>query len=227
MSGRKRSRKSSGGSGPQSASASAIQVSAAAPPAIVRRFPNFLSGRTDTITLSPKEGEQRALVAQALGVIMSDHYFVWSVHSFAYCKALHMLLGSPCTSYAFLRHEPDIDLDGIGFTRHDLFDGLDQTMLLQRDARGRFKRTCGGGKHVSNASSAAAEGKHVCTASCAALASVGGSSMVSWLVRALLTGKNFPRDVQGHIHQPTSARGCKEVFERRLWGMQKRIKVFF
>ena len=223
MSVRKRSRKSSGGS----ASASAVEVSAAAPPAIVRRFPNFLSGRTDTITLSPKIDEQRALVAQALGVIMSDHYFVWSVHSFAHRKALHMLLGSPCTSYAFLRYEPDIDLDGIGFTRDDLFDGLDQTMLLQRDARGRFQRTCGGGKHVSMASSAATEGKHVRMASSAALASVGGSSMVSWLVCALLTGKNFPRDVQGHIHQPTSARGCKEVFERRLWGMRKRIKVSF
>ena len=138
-----------------------------------------------------------------------------------------MLLGSPCTSYAFLRHEPDIDLDGIGFTRDDLFDGLDQTMLLQRDARGRFQRTCGGGKHVSMASSAATEGKHVRMASSAALASVGGGSMVSWLVRSLLTGKNFPRDVQGHIHQPTSARGCKEVFERRLWGLRKRIKVIF
>ena len=177
--------------------------------------------------LSPKIVEQRALVAQALGAIMSDHFFVWSVHSLAHRQALHILLGSPCTSYAFLQHEPDIDLDGIGFTHHELFVGLDQTMLLQRDARGRFKRTCGGGKHVSNASSAAAEGKHVCAASCAALASVGGSSMVSWLVRALLTGKNFPRDVQRRIHQPTSARGCKEVFERRLWGMQKRIKVFF
>jgi hypothetical protein len=47
-----------------------------------------------------------------------------------------MLLGSPRTSCAFLRHQPDIDLDGIDFTRHELFAGLDQKALWQRDATG-------------------------------------------------------------------------------------------
>ncbi len=84
----------------------------------------------------------------------------------------------------------------------------------QRDARGQLKRTYVGGRPVLMASSAA-------------LASVGGSSIVSWLVRALLTGKNFPRDVQRRIHLPTAVRGCKEVLARRLWGMCRRVKVIF
>ena len=156
--------------------------------------------------------EQRALIAQALGVIMTDQYFVWILHFLAYRNALRMLLGSPCTSYSFLRHEPDINLDGIDFTRHELFGWLDQKVLWQRDERGQMKRSYVGGRPVRMATSAA-------------LASIGGSSMVSRLVCALVTGKNFPRDVQDHIHQPTAVRGCKEVLARRLWGMCRRIKV--
>ena len=176
----------------------------------------MLSGRMDAITLSPQLQlhEQRALVAQALGVIMCDQYFVWILHSLAYREALLVLLGSPRPSFAFVRREPNIDLDGIFFTRRELFAGFDQKVLWQRDARGQMKRTYTGGRPVFMASSAA-------------LTSVGGSSMVSWLVRALLTGKNFPRDAQGRIHLPTVVRGCKEVLARRLWGMCRRIKVFF
>ena len=162
--------------------------------------------------LSPDIREQRALIAQALGVIMTDQYFVWILHFLAYRNALRMLLGSPCTSYSFLRHEPDINLDGIDFTRHELFGWLDQKVLWQRDERGQMKRSYVGGRPVRMATSAA-------------LASIGGSSMVSRLVCALVTGKNFPRDVQDHIHQPTAVRGCKEVLARRLWGMCRRIKV--
>ena len=207
-------------SSPQSASGGASgagQVSATLQPEIVRRFQNVLSGRMNTITLSPqlRVHEQRALVAQALGIIMSDQYFLWILHSLAYRKALHMLLGTPCTSYAFLRCEPDIDLDGIVFTRRELFSVFDQKVLWQRDARGQMKRTYVGGRPVLMASSAA-------------LASVGGSSMVSWLVRALLMGKNFPRyAAQRRMHLPTAVRGCKEVLARRLWGMCRRIKVIF
>jgi hypothetical protein len=137
----------------QSASDSANgagQVSVAAPPEIVRRFQNMLSGRMDAITLSQQlqVHEQRALVAQALGVIMSDQYFVWILHSLAYREALLVLLGSPRPSFAFVRREPNIDLDGIFFTRRELFAGFDQKVLWQRDARGQMKRTYTGGRPV-------------------------------------------------------------------------------
>ena len=46
-----------------------------------------------------------------------------------YSKALHMLPGSAFTTFAFLRHEPGIDLDGTGFTRHEFFAGFDQKVL--------------------------------------------------------------------------------------------------
>ena len=75
----------------------------------------------DTHTFAPK--------GACHTVIMLDGYFIWTTHSLPYSKALHMLPGSAFTTFAFLRHEPGIDLDGIGFTRREFFAGFDQKVL--------------------------------------------------------------------------------------------------
>ena len=199
--------KGSGSGKSASESSSKTADEATPPPAIVKHFQNFLSGRMGTVTLSPNDREQRADVAKALGAIMHDTFFAWNAHLFAHRQTLRMLLGTPCPSYAFLRVTPELDLEGIAFTHEDLF------APRQRNARGHFKRARFINTHDG------------CSASSAGLVSVGGSGMVSWLVCALLTGKNLPRDAQRFIHQQTAARGCNEVLARRHMGICRRIKV--